>query len=105
VIRVCATRCGKTLLARVIAAESRANFIEVRATEVLSKYLGDSEARLRGMFEKARGAAPCIVFIDELDALAANREGGDEGAAGAVYARLLSTLLNEMDGVSGRDGG
>ena len=70
--------------------------------DVLSPYLGGSEAKLRGLFAQARQAAPCILFFDELDCLASNRDSsGGEGDAGSVYSRLLSTLLNEMDGVGG----
>ena len=99
--------CGKSLLARVLAEEVKANFVELPASEVFSPFLGDSEARVRNAFARARRAAPCILFLDELDAMAAGRGvggegGGGEGGSGGVYARVLSTLLNEMDGVSGQ---
>jgi SpoVK/Ycf46/Vps4 family AAA+-type ATPase len=103
--------CGKSLLARVLAAEAKANFVELPATEVFSPFLGDSEARLRAAFARARRASPCILFLDELDAMAAGREGltaadgGSSSSSGGVYARVLSTLLNEMDGVSTEAGG
>lgn len=99
--------CGKSLLARVLAEEVKANFVELPATEVFSPFLGDSEARVRKAFARARQAAPCILFLDELDAMAAKRGVGGKGGgvgvgSGGVYARVLSTLLNEMDGVSGQ---
>lgn len=65
-----------------------------------TRYLGETEAKLRALFARARAAAPCILFIDELDAITAKRGDGEGGAAG-VHARVLSTLLNEMDGISG----
>lgn len=70
------------------------------------RYLGETEAKLRALFSRARAAAPCILFLDELDAITAKRgDGGDgggdgSGGAGSVHARVLSTLLNEMDGVA-----
>jgi SpoVK/Ycf46/Vps4 family AAA+-type ATPase len=95
--------CGKSMLAQVIAAEARASFVHVHATDIFSAYLGESEARLRAVFARARRAAPCILFLDELDAMAAQRGHGEEGGdASSVYARVLSTLLNEMDGIGGR---
>lgn len=97
--------CGKSMLARIIAAEARASFICVQATDVFSMYLGESEARLRALFSRARRALPCILFLDEIDAMAAKRDGDDGTAAGSVYSRVLSTLLNEMDGVQGRADG
>lgn len=69
------------------------------------RYLGETEAKLRALFSRARAAAPCILFLDELDAITAKRGDGDDGGeggggAGSVHARVLSTLLNEMDGVA-----
>lgn len=71
------------------------------------RYLGETEAKLRALFSRARAAAPCILFLDELDAITAKRgDGGDGGGdAGSVHARVLSTLLNEMDGVASSSGG
>ncbi|CAM9773827.1 unnamed protein product, partial [Ectocarpus fasciculatus] len=100
--------CGKSLVAQVLATECLANFLWVRSSELLSRYLGETEAKLRALFSRARAAAPCILFLDELDAITAKRgdggSGGDEGegggGAGSVHARVLSTLLNEMDGVA-----
>lgn len=71
--------------------------IQVRAADVLDKWLGGSESLVRSLFARARAAAPCILFLDEIDAMAANREEDDTNDFGS---RILSTLLNEMDGVS-----
>ncbi|KAI8816743.1 P-loop containing nucleoside triphosphate hydrolase protein [Fimicolochytrium jonesii] len=95
--------CGKTLLVRALAANSPMNFISVKGSEIYSKYLGDSEAMVRKLFAAARRLAPCLLFMDELDAIAARREWGDAGSSG-VNERVLSTLLNEMDGVQERKG-
>jgi SpoVK/Ycf46/Vps4 family AAA+-type ATPase len=100
--------CGKTLMAHALAGECAANFVSVKATELFSQYLGESEAALRSVFAKARAAAPCILFFDEIDSLAAGRDltgGGDGGGqGGGVGERMLATLLNEMDGVEGSRG-
>jgi len=74
-------------------------FTKVRASDILDQWLGGSEAAIRAIFTRARAAAPCILFFDELDAIAMNREDDDEGS-NDVHSRLLSTLLNEMDGVN-----
>ncbi|CAM9819929.1 unnamed protein product, partial [Chrysoparadoxa australica] len=99
--------CGKTLLAGALARECGANFITVRATDLFSQYLGEAEARLRKLFEDARAAAPAVLFFDELDAFTTTREASSGDAASSVYLRILSTLLNEMDGItsSGTRGG
>eukprot|EP01041_Mallomonas_annulata_P006224 gene6224-12609_t len=96
--------CGKTYLARVIAAEAAMNFVTVRSPEILSRYFGQTEAAIRALFAKARAAAPCVLFFDDFDALACRRsvEGDDSSSSGssAVEARVLSTFLNELDGIS-----
>ena len=94
--------CGKTLLAQAVATETEANFISVKGPELLSKYVGTSEERVREVFRKAREAAPCIVFFDEVDALAPIRSDGamDSGVA----SRVLAQVLTEMDGIEGLDG-
>lgn len=101
--------CGKTFLAKVIAAESHTNFVYVRSTEILSKYFGETEETLRKLFEKARAAAPCVLFFDEFDALAFKRGlNGDESSSDAghsLHNRILSTFLNEMDGILSLDDG
>jgi transitional endoplasmic reticulum ATPase len=86
---------GKTLLARAIAGESGVNFIHVRGPELLDRYVGESEKSVREVFERARQAAPAIVFFDEIDAIATNRDSvsGDSG----VTERVVSQLLTELD--------
>ena len=98
--------CGKTMLAQVLAAECHANFVEVRLVDLMSKYLGEAEQTLRRLFANARAASPTIMFFDELDAFAIKRDlsGGADGAAG-VFGRILSTLLNELDGVESSNDG
>jgi len=88
---------GKTLLAKAVATESEANFISIKGPEVLSKWVGESEKAIREMFRKARLSAPCIIFIDEIDAIAPARGGIDEGTH--VTERMVNTLLLEMDGI------
>ncbi|KAJ2794698.1 hypothetical protein H4R21_005405, partial [Coemansia helicoidea] len=90
--------CGKTTLALAMIGESACNVISIRGSELFSKYLGESEARLRRLFQAARAAAPCIVFMDEVDSIAARREWSSV-ESGSPALRVLSTLLNEMDGV------
>ena len=88
---------GKTLLAKAVATESEANFIAVRGSELISKWVGESEKGLREIFRKARSAAPTIIFFDEIDAIAAARSGG-EGES-HITERMVNTLLAEMDGI------
>ena len=90
--------CSKTLAAKALAGEARTNFIAVKGPELFSKYVGESERAVASLFAKARAAAPAIVFFDEIDALAASRDGGG-GGGGGVGARVLSQLLSEMDGI------
>ena len=90
--------CGKTLLAKALAAETEVNFISVKGPELMSMYVGESERGVREVFHKARQAAPCIVFFDEIDALASTRAGGGHQDAG-VGGRVLSQLLTELDGI------
>ncbi len=87
---------GKTLLAKAVATESEANFIAIRGPELLSKWIGESEKGVREVFRKARSAAPCIIFIDEIDAIVPMR-GTDEGSH--VTERVVNQLLTELDGV------
>src|ERR671922_1887588 len=87
---------GKTLLAKAIATESEANFISVKGPELISKWIGESERGIREVFRKARQASPCIIFFDEIDALAPRR--GTSGDA-HVAERVVAQLLSEMDGV------
>ena len=87
---------GKTMLAKAVAAESEANFINVKGPEFLSKWVGESEKAVRETFRKARQASPCIVFMDEIDSIAPTR-GGDGDSH--VTERVISQLLTEMDGL------
>jgi transitional endoplasmic reticulum ATPase len=88
---------GKTLIAKAAAHESEANFISIKGPELLSKWVGESEKGVREVFRKARGAAPCIVFFDEVDAIAPTRGGA--GSDSHVTERLISQLLTELDGL------
>ncbi|MFH1823551.1 MAG: CDC48 family AAA ATPase [archaeon] len=87
---------GKTLLARAIANESEANFIQVKGPELLSKWVGESEKGVRKIFERARQVAPCIIFFDEIDSLAGRR---GESMGSKVNESVLNQLLAEMDGL------
>jgi transitional endoplasmic reticulum ATPase len=87
---------GKTMLAKAVATESEANFINVKGPEFLSKWVGESEKAVRETFRKARQASPCIVFMDEIDSIAPTR-GGDSDSH--VSERVISQLLTEMDGL------
>ena len=89
--------CGKTLLAKALATESQANFVAMKGADLHSKYVGESEQRLRDIFRKARQAAPCILFFDELDAFLPAR--GMMGLDAAVSERILAQFLVEMDGI------
>ena len=91
--------CSKTLMARALATEGKLNFLAVKGPELLSKWLGESERALASLFRRARMASPCIIFFDEIDAIAAKRGGSDGNAGGE---RLLSQLLTELDGVGTR---
>ncbi|MFB6244563.1 MAG: AAA family ATPase [Halobaculum sp.] len=85
---------GKTLLARAIAGESEVNFIQVAGPELLDRYVGESEKAVREVFERARQAAPSIVFFDEIDGIAGDRDFGGDSAVGE---RVVSQLLTEFD--------
>jgi transitional endoplasmic reticulum ATPase len=89
---------GKTLIAKAAANESEANFISIKGPELLSKWVGESEKGVREVFRKARQAAPCIIFFDEIDAIAPRR-GGGLGGDSHVTERLISQLLTELDGL------
>lgn len=90
--------CGKTLLARAVANESEVNFHSINGPEIMSKFYGESEARLREIFQQAQQNSPSIIFIDELDAIAPKREE----VTGEVERRVVAQLLALMDGLSGR---
>jgi transitional endoplasmic reticulum ATPase len=89
--------CGKTLLAKAMATESKVNFISVKGPAMMSKYVGDSERQIRDIFRKARQASPCIIFFDEIDAMMPVRGSG--GNDSGVTDRILSQFLVEMDGI------
>merc|ERR1719295_2096253 len=91
--------CGKTMLAKAIASECAANFISIKGPELLTMWFGESEANVRDVFDKARNASPCVVFFDELDAIARSR-GGSHGDAGGAGDRVMNQLLTEMDGIN-----
>lgn len=90
--------CGKTMLAKAVANECQANFISIKGPELLTMWFGESEANVRNIFDKARGAAPCVLFFDELDSIAKAR-GGNTGDSGASD-RVINQLLTEMDGMT-----
>jgi ribosome biogenesis ATPase len=92
--------CGKTLIAQAAAAESKANFISIKGPELLNKFVGESEAAVRKVFQRARSSLPCVIFIDELDALVPKRDGSNSEAS----ARIVNTFLTELDGIGSREG-
>ncbi|MCH4815309.1 MAG: AAA family ATPase [Saccharolobus sp.] len=93
--------CGKTMMMRALANESKLNFLYVNISDIMSKWYGESEARLRELFNNARKNAPCILFFDEIDTIGVKREShtGD-----SVTPRLLSLMLSEIDGLHSEDG-
>uniref|UniRef100_A0AAY4B9H8 Transitional endoplasmic reticulum ATPase n=1 Tax=Denticeps clupeoides TaxID=299321 RepID=A0AAY4B9H8_9TELE len=93
--------CGKTLLAKAIANECQANFISIKGPELLTMWFGESEANVREIFDKARQAAPCVLFFDELDSIAKAR-GGNVGDGGGAADRVINQILTEMDGMSSK---
>jgi len=93
--------CGKTLLAKAVAHECSSNFISVKGPELLTMWFGESEANVRDIFDKARGASPCVLFFDELDSVGTAR-GSSQGDAGGAGDRVLNQLLTEMDGVGSK---
>ena len=90
--------CGKTLLAKVLASESEANMFSINGPEIMNKYYGETEARLRDIFKEAKENSPSIIFIDEIDAIAPKREE----AYGDVEKRVVAQLLALMDGLTDR---
>jgi len=93
--------CGKTLLAKAIANECQANFISIKGPELLTMWFGESEANVRDVFDKARSAAPCVLFFDELDSIAKSR-GGSAGDGGGASDRVINQILTEMDGMGSK---
>jgi len=94
---------GKTLLAKAVATTCSLNFLSVKGPELLNMYIGESEANVRRIFQKARDARPCVIFFDELDSIAPKR--GEKGDSGGVMDRIVSQLLSELDDMAGSDGG
>ncbi|CAI4600778.1 CPA_1a_G0035090.mRNA.1.CDS.1 [Saccharomyces cerevisiae] len=92
--------CGKTLLAKAVANESRANFISIKGPELLNKYVGESERSIRQVFTRARASVPCVIFFDELDALVPRRGTSLSESS----SRVVNTLLTELDGLNDRRG-
>ena len=90
--------CGKTLIAKVLASESEANFYSINGPEIMNKYYGETEARLRDIFKEAKDNSPSVIFIDEIDAIAPKREE----AYGDVEKRVVAQLLALMDGLNER---
>ncbi|MGA2700021.1 MAG: CDC48 family AAA ATPase [Isosphaeraceae bacterium] len=94
--------CGKTMLAKAVASQTEVNFIPVKGPALLSKYVGESERGVRDVFRKAKLAAPCIIFFDEIDSLVPSRGGGATDSH--VTERVISQFLAEMDGVEDLNG-
>ena len=88
---------GKTLIAKAVASTTESNFISIKGPELLSKWVGESEKGIREVFRKARQAAPCIIFLDEIDSLAPSRGSG--GSDSNVTERVVSQILTEIDGL------
>ena len=93
--------CGKTLLAKAVASECKANFLSIKGPELLTMWFGESEANVRDTFAKARAAAPCVLFFDELDSIASAR-GGSSGDGGGAADRVINQILTEIDGVGAK---
>jgi transitional endoplasmic reticulum ATPase len=94
--------CGKTLLAKAIANECGANFISIKGPELLTMWFGESEANVRELFDKARAAAPCILFFDEMDSIAKARGGSGGGGSSEAGDRVINQILTEIDGVGAK---
>lgn len=92
---------GKTMLAKAVASQARANFIAVRGSDLHSRWVGESEQAVRDLFARARQASPCVVFIDEVDTLIPSRK--DTNADSGVSARVVGQLLTEIDGIESCD--
>merc|ERR1711871_1235381 len=86
-------------MGKAVATECKLSFIGVKGPELINSYIGESEKNIREVFQRARDSKPCVIFFDELDALAPNR--GEAGDSGGVMDRIVSQLLAEMDGMDG----
>lgn len=93
--------CSKTMTAKALATESGLNFLAIKGPEIFDKYVGESERKIRDIFNKARASSPSIIFIDEIDAIAVDREGSESTN---VSKQVLNTMLNELDGVEELNG-
>ncbi len=93
---------GKTLLARAVATESGVNFIAIKGPEILSKWVAESAQMTRNIFRKARQIAPCVIFLDEMDAVAARRASGDSRSV--IHEDVVNTIRSEMDGIQKLEG-
>jgi len=93
--------CGKTLLAKAVASECKANFLSIKGPELLTMWFGESEANVRNLFDKARAAAPCILFFDEMDSIAKAR--GSSGGGSDAGDRVMNQILAEIDVASGQN--
>jgi len=91
--------CGKTLIAKAMANECGVNFISIKGPQLMTKWFGESEENVRDIFNKARQAAPAILFFDELDSIARTRGGWGASSGGGVHDRIVNQLLTELDGV------
>jgi transitional endoplasmic reticulum ATPase len=94
--------CGKTLLAKAVATECKANFLSIKGPELLTMWFGESEANVRNLFDKARAAAPCILFFDEMDSIAKARSSGGSGGSDAGD-RVMNQILSEIDNNPGNN--
>jgi SpoVK/Ycf46/Vps4 family AAA+-type ATPase len=88
--------CGKTAAVHALASAHNLNFVSIKGPEIYSKYFGETEALIRKLFERARKLGPCVLFFDEVDALAPSRQHGE---LGGIEQRVVSQLLNELDGI------
>ena len=96
--------CGKTMLAKAVATECRANFISVALPDILTRWVGESEGNVREIFQQARSVRPCVLFVDEIDAVASSRTGGAELSDAGACNGVVSALLSELDANSSMDG-
>ncbi|KAJ2796237.1 hypothetical protein H4R20_005596 [Coemansia guatemalensis] len=96
--------CSKTTLVKVIATQVRSTFLSINGAALYSPYVGDAERTLRETFQRARATSPAVIFFDEVEAMVGKRALGSSANADSVQERILSTLLNEMDGVESADG-
>jgi transitional endoplasmic reticulum ATPase len=97
--------CGKTMCVNAFANACTMNMMHVQSTRLLSKYTGSTEASIRRVFTQARMLAPCVLLIDDIDVIGTSRSRLDSVDTGGTMERIVSTLLNEMDGVDTGSGG